>query len=436
VAVVAGSFCAQTHVPYLGPVAGLSAVAVVVLAWRAWSGRRHADGGARRRLGRWSLVAAALAVALWTAPVVDELGSDRGNLSRLSDHFATPPEESIGFGEGAELLLAHLNPWRIVDVDLVTPRFAEPSPLPGLMVLAAWAVAVVVAWRLRSALLLRLHLVLGVSLVLAGFTMSRIFGYVWFYLSFYAWGLGALVVLATVWTFLEWGAARRRAGGGEGVPPGALRAGGIALVGATLASTVAFALAARDTTITDTRESEQLGDVVPGTLAALGRPGVVGGGRDGRYLVDFTIDPIAIGSQGFGLVNELERAGYDVGLPLLHWAGGTRHRVLDAADATGVVHLAVGDTAEELEGQPGVEQVARSDPRSPVERAEYDRLRTEVGAELEADGLDDLVAQLDDVLFAVALDPRLADGTHAKILRMMELGLPVTVFLGPPGSAS
>jgi hypothetical protein len=243
-------------------------------------------------------------------------------------------------------------------------------------------------------------------------------------------GLALAVAGATVT------ARDRRRARGEAVPRRAVRAGGLALVAATAASAVAFGLAARDTTLTDLRESEQLGDVVPGTLRALGRPDVVGGGRDGRYLVDFTIDPIAIGSQGFGLVNELERAGYDVGLPELHWAGGTRHRVLDPEDSTGVVHLAVGDAIADLEGRAGVEEVARSDPRSPAERAEFDRLSAELEGELRAAGLDDLARDVDRLLFAVTLDPRLPAVAHGTALRLMELGLPIAVFLGPPESAA
>jgi hypothetical protein len=152
--------------------------------------------------------------------------------------------------------------------------------------------------------------------------------------------------------------------------------------------------------------------------------------------VDFTIDPIAIGSQGFGLVNELERAGYDVGLPELHWAGGTRHRVREPDEATGVIHLAVGDAIAELERRPDLEEVARSETRSPAEREEAERLRGELRSELEADGLDDLARDVDRILFAVALDPRLQGDAHAKALRLMELGLPIAVFLGPPSPAS
>jgi hypothetical protein len=243
------------------------------------------------------------------------------------------------------------------------------------------------------------------------------------------------VVLATVWTYLEALAARRRASGTP-VPRRAVRAGGVALAGATAVSTLVFGLAARDTEITDTRESEQLGEVVPPTLAALERPGVLGGGKDGRYLVDFTIDPIAIGSQGFGLVNELERAGYDVGLPELHWAGGTRHRVREPSESTGILHLAVGGAIAELEARPELEEVARADSRTPAEQAESERLAPELEAELRAAGLDDLAADVDRLLFAVALDPRLPPDAHARALRLMELGLPIAVFLGPPEPGS
>src|SRR5206468_2072071 len=43
IAVFAGSFCAQTHIPYLGLVLGVSGFMTVVLAWRAWQRRRVAS---------------------------------------------------------------------------------------------------------------------------------------------------------------------------------------------------------------------------------------------------------------------------------------------------------------------------------------------------------------------------------------------------------
>src|SRR5829696_1060917 len=89
--VVAGSLCAQTHVPYLGLVLGVGSVAVVttIHAWkRAGAGSRE-----RRRAARWVLAAAGLGIALWIPPLIDQAIHDPGNLRRIYDHLATPPED-------------------------------------------------------------------------------------------------------------------------------------------------------------------------------------------------------------------------------------------------------------------------------------------------------------------------------------------------------
>src|SRR5438876_377125 len=63
VAVFAGSFCMQTHLPYLGLAAGLLAGAVAFAFARACRGRRAEPGGLPRR-GTWTLLAAAAGSAL------------------------------------------------------------------------------------------------------------------------------------------------------------------------------------------------------------------------------------------------------------------------------------------------------------------------------------------------------------------------------------
>ena len=52
VAVVTGSLCAQTHLPYVGLVGGLVLVMVVSLVRR--DRRANGDAAARRRLRRWA----------------------------------------------------------------------------------------------------------------------------------------------------------------------------------------------------------------------------------------------------------------------------------------------------------------------------------------------------------------------------------------------
>ena len=152
---------------------------------------------------------------------------------------------------------------------------------------------------------------LAVTLVLSLISMSRIHGQVWFYLVLWAWGTDALLVLTIGWAAtLVVGsrstAERRETAGAQQPAP---------------------------------RLSTTLGGLVIQTVRGLQqRPQ---GGRNGVYLVSWT-DPISLGGQGFGLLNELERRGFRVGTTANWSVGVTPHRVLEPAKVTAVVHLSVG----------------------------------------------------------------------------------------------
>jgi hypothetical protein len=207
VAVFAACWCAQTHVPYLGLAGGLAVLVavLVVLAYRA-----AGDAERRRAVLRWTLASVALGALLWVPPIVDQAVHSPGNLQQLYDHFTDPPppdDVPVGFRRGIDLELIHLDPSGFLhasggaDGSLVDASSdPEGSRLPGLVVLGVWIASVAVAWRLRHAALLRLHLVVGVSLALAVIAMSRIFGKVWFYLMLWSWGITALLFLAVGWT--------------------------------------------------------------------------------------------------------------------------------------------------------------------------------------------------------------------------------------------
>jgi hypothetical protein len=135
---------------------------------------------------------------------------------------------------------------------------------------------------------------------------------------------------------------------------------------------------------------------------------------------------------GYGLVNELERRGFDVGVIEGYGPGATRYRVRPAADATGIVHLSIGtEDIATWQAKPGVRQVAFIDPRTPRQQAEFDRLRSGVINELEDAGLTDLVPAVDENLFRVGLDTRVPESTRRPVVRMLDLGLPAAVFIGP-----
>jgi hypothetical protein len=431
----AGSFCAQTHVPYLGTCVALGVGVVVYASLRAY--RRRRNRAELRRFVQWGLISAGIAVLVWIPPVIDQLTSSPGNLSVLYDYFRNPPESPLGLRDGVDVLLVHLNPWRLVTKELANRQLftgqsqaAGGSTLPGIGLLVVWAGSAFAAWRLRHRALLRLDVVLAAALVLGLFSVSRIFGFVWFYLVLWAWALTALLVLAIVWAAValvdryvhptrQWAAA-----------------GAIALLGTTVVFATLFTFDASSAQVPAPRLSRTLSAIVPPTTKALERGSVAGTGRDGRYLVTW-FDPVNIHAPGFGFMNELERAGYDVKALKPFGPAVTRHRTIDPAKTTAVVHLSIGgDDIREWGAKPGVEEVAYHDPRSRAERVEYDRLRSEAIAELEAAGRPDLVPSVDGNVFGASLDPRVPERVRDKLSRMADLGLPAAVFVGPVSAES
>lgn len=419
VAVAASSMAAQTHVPYLGLGIGVVGLGLVWLAWSAWR-----EPARRRVILRWGAVSAALVALLWSPLVVDQVTNQPGNLSMLWTHFTSPPEEEgdpVGLGAGIELALRHLDVTGFLgdsgdSLGSLARSSGDPggSVVPGLVVLTVWAAAAVVAWRRRHAVLVRLHALVGVALLLGAFSMSRIFGKVWYYLMLWAWGTLGLLCIAVVWTALD------------ALDDERARTVVVGLgVGVTVIASVLLARTAIDLDPPAPQLSAVLADVVPPTADALD--------RDDRYLVTWD-DGFYIGSQGYGLVSDLERLGFDVGVPGTWRVPVTPHRVYGADDVDAEVKLAVGVYVERWRAVPEARELAFSDPRTDEQRVEYDRLRASVEDELVSAELDDLVPLLDGNLFGASLDPRLGDAAREGIERMLELGSPGAVFLVPTGT--
>jgi hypothetical protein len=424
-AVVAGSFCVHNHVEYT------ALVGVLLTAATGWTLRRvvlERRGGSRGgRTWRWLLAAVVAGIVVWIPPVVDEVRRDPGNLSILLDHFGSPPEEAIGLTDGTRLLLAHLSPWRLVN-GAVTGEFSSDfvetgSEWPGTVLLVAWAGSVAVAWRLRLRDLLRLDLVLGIVLVVGALSLARIFGQVWFWLGLWGFGTASLMLLAIGWALAALVASRRA----SVWQPRAALALGLVL----LTTTVFSAADAARSEGHSPALSRFLGSVMPPTVAAIESGDVPGGGRRGRYLVTWD-DPINIGIQAYGVVNELDRAGLRAGMEPAYGTWVTRHRVLHRRRATAVVHVAVGPAVEEWRRRPSAVEVAFADPRSPAERTEYRRLEAETIRDLRRAGLDDLVDRLGENVVTTSLDPRTPPSIQRQIQRMAEIGLPSAVFVAPP----
>jgi hypothetical protein len=432
VAVAAGSLCAQTHVPYLGLTVGLGGIAVVAAA-RAWL--RAAPGSdERRRVARWGATALLVGGALWIPPLVDQAINDPGNLRAIQDHLVTPSgsEEAVGTGRGVELALRHLDIAGLVGEARADGTLLDASAdtdgslVPGVLLLVVWLAAALAAHRLGPPALVRLHLVVAAGLVLGVVSISRILGKEWYYLMLWAWGVTALLLLSVGWT----GAVvigrlhqRRRRG-----PAWVL--GGF--VAATALAVIVSGAAAVTVDPPESHLSSSLGRIVSPTVAALERGEGAATGDDGRYQVAWD-DAYYFGSQGYGLVSELERAGLDAGLSETFHVPITDHRVIETRDATATVRLVTGRYIEAWRAVPEAVEVAYVEPRDAGERAEFAALRSAVIDDLRGDGLDDLVPMVDSNLFGLSIDERISDDAERWTARMLRLGEPTAVFVTPPG---
>jgi hypothetical protein len=85
---------------------------------------------------------------------------------------------------------------------------------------------------------------------------------------------------------------------------------------------------------------------------------------------------------------------------------------------------------------PGAEQAVLVDPRSPAEQERQARLRDEVTMALEQAGLEDLVGLIDENLFGLQLDPRVAPEIQEMVDEMIRIGVPTAVFVLPPETST
>ena len=427
VAVLAGALCAQTHISYAGLVGGLTAWAAAAVVVRAV--RRRKDGRALARRIGWLALAAVGAALLWLPPVIDQVREARGNLSVLVDYFTSGSAGApIGFRPALQAVVANLDPWRLLTGHATAKTVVEaPSwSVTALLFLTAWAVTIVVAWRIRHWPLVRLHATVGIALALGVVQTSRIFGFVWQWLVLWVWGVGALMLLAVVWTVAA--VAERRPSVSLPVRQAAI--GALAVV--LLVGAVALTTDAADVEPDDPASSRALRQLVPSVVDALdelstSRPG-------GRYLVAWS-DPVGvIGElQGFGLVNELDRRGIPVGLPPDKRLRAAPHLTLEPQDASAVVHLATGPAIDYWRAVPGARLIAEYDPRSPEERTRQERLRQELRDELSDLGRPELFGQIEGsfigFVFMLRHDPAIPDSLVDLMSEILDIGTPTSVFL-------
>jgi hypothetical protein len=432
VAVYAASFCMQTHVSYLGLVGGLVALALVAFVVRLV--RVRGDRAARRRLLGWTALALGLGFVLWLPPLLDQIANEPGNGLIVIRNFSEPDTDPVGVRRAVEVFGTHLNPWRFLHTD---DNVRTGSAVPAGLLVAAWLGGVgLTLWGRRNQAgddpravergrLLRLHALVGVVLVLGLVTVSRIFGDIWFYLTLWAWAVTALVLVAVVWS-LVLALPRGPSRGARWGTALALSALVAVLVGWTARLTADGARAE----IVRQPLTDLVGMVSDPVDDALAGGELPGTGPDARYLVTWG-DPNDLGAPGWGLLDELERRGYDVGVAEFHTTGAP-HRARPAAEADAEIHLSVGADMDSWEDRPGFERVAYADGRTDAQREDYERLRAQVIEDLQAAGRDDLVPWVDSNPFGLSFETRGDGAIHDRVVAMLDLGLPMAVYVGPP----
>ncbi|MEZ5252133.1 MAG: hypothetical protein R2713_23865 [Ilumatobacteraceae bacterium] len=423
--------CARrTHMPYLGLSLGMGTLCV---AWLVWDAARHRSSGTRSHDRSASPASCRRCRGCRRWPISSP--HDPGNLRMIADYFREPPDDPVGTVEGVRLVLRHLDVFRPIggafgaDGHVTRAGSTSPAALParaGARRLARRRDHGAAPPRQRA--ILGLHVVIGWSLVLAAVSMSRIFGKVWYYLTLWAWTTTALVVVSIIWTAVVV-LGRRLPARRSTVTRGA--AGVVAAVG--VLSWGALTVEALGARVPEQHLSDTLRVITGPTVDALESGDGLSAGADGTYVVTWN-DARYFGSQGYGLVNELERRGFDVGVPFTWRVPVTPQRVVTDGEADAEIRLATGFYVDQVADAPGAELVVEYDPRDADDLAEARALESELTDSLRELGLDDLVPLIESNLFGVQLDPRVPVELQEIVDRLLELGTPTAVFLVPVGT--
>jgi len=444
-AIVTGSLCVQTHISYFGPVVGLGGYAVITVLLR-WYRRRSVPSV--RRTGKVLGLCAALGTALWVPPIIEQLGRKPGNLSILMKSFTDSPQEPIGLRRGTQLILANLDPLRLLFSRADTGLTHVPSwSVASLLFLAAWFASVLVSRRLAQPSVLRLHVVLGLALVLGTLTASRIYGPMWAWLTKWVWGLTALLAVAIAWT-LGYALLERFTAYYAEAPSPSVRSSSVSnrlegsaltravrvslpIMLAVIALTSAIALTgdASRAEPDDVANSHAVQHLAPASIRAISRRPA--SDRVGPYLVRWADSVGVIAAPiAYGLLDEFLRQGIRAGIDL-EALNAAPYLTINPSQAAAVLTVVTGRGIAAWERKPGTHQVAYYDPRSRSGRVLQERLRRKLNAELLRIGLPQHIPQVNDRIldFLYFPDPRIPAPLLAEGGRILALGAPSAVFI-------
>jgi hypothetical protein len=356
-AVGVGSFVTQSHVG--AALAVIAAIGVAILVVVVDARRERVT-----QLKPVVLATAAVAAVCWLPPLVEQLQPDGGNLGRLISFWTRSHAGTAGWSLGARIVgqqLAVPAPWFsghqqvIASTGGVDPRWQIPVALILLVI------ATTVAARTRDRQSLTLDLV-AVALVLAAFfSVTRIVDTPFNYIVRWIWTVGAVVWLATLWTF--WRVVSRKFH-----PKRVAERIGVAAIAALVAVLVAGAIQAKFPVQSDQRSLVGIAPAVRRELRELRGPILLEDPADFRsHLATGGVLLIAIHA---GIDARLDRREADV-------VGDSHTR--SEASARSIVVVAVDDAIDRYRSDPSYHAIAGYDPLSAAERA----YRAEVNGEAQ-----------------------------------------------------
>ncbi len=368
--VVVAAFLAQTHVGFVAlalPLLAAGAIALVL------SARRAGELRSLRRAGTW---AGGLFVLVWSPLVADVIVNVPSNTRRVIMWFQSGDEEAHTLVEG----------WRVVSGQFGVPPewmtgkwraswsgespFLLSSPVPVLLVLVA--IAGVALWR-RGGDGRRLVAVLAGTAVLSIVAVARTVGPMFDYRLRWTWMPPLVAFVVVAWAAWRWAVERWG--------PRADRVLSVAAVAVLAGASVASAVDAATAGTPQVHDSALVAEVMPDILDELDPDG-------GPVVVS---DPWTPGAwYGRALVLQLERRGFDARVDPQAAIYFTDHHGYDP-EAPVQARLLVlrGDMAESVEGEDGVELLARgSDPRLEAQE-EFQAMAERMIAERVADGMSE-----------------------------------------------
>lgn len=349
VLVVAGSFAVQAHVGVTPAVAVLLLIGAAGLVWRAVKGPE--PGPARVTLG----ISGGVALVCWIAPIVQQLTGSPGNLGEIVDFALHGTETVNGWADGARHVAQALSlPPIWVTGDITTASGSHPIPWAGLLLV----VATVWAWRRRWTSELVLCGTALASIAASLIAASRVSGVAFPYLFRWLWAVGAFAWLAVAVVVL----AELRRHAWAGIAESALAVvTGLVLVGLLVAGPDTSALESSDRSL---RTFEQLIQPTVDVLRDAPAPTLI-------TVADYGVD----GSMGIELLLRADDEGLDIREPSSVAYVLGESRTIDPAEARSELVLASNPESQaRLDADPRFTLVARYDPLSPEDRAEYQRL--------------------------------------------------------------